>query len=189
MTQPNRSRDPEQKVRAIGHAAAELIAESGVGALTHRAVAARAGVAVGTTTLYFSTIGDLRKHALEYLAAQTDDDIHELAEGLSAAVDPADFLAEASALYLADLDMVLAECSLSYAGVFEADLRELSLRWSTGFTDALTPHFGTARSEILAMLLDGAFLNTALTGSPPTPGRLRAAIAAIAAMPDEDARS
>lgn len=189
MTQPKRTRDPEQKVRAIGRAAAELIAESGVDALTHRAVAARAGVAVGTTTRYFATIGDLRKHALEHLAALTDQDLGELVEGLASASAPVDYLAEVAAEYLADLNRVLAECSLSYAGVFEEDLRDLSLRWFNGFTEALTPHFGTARSEILAMLLDGAFLNTALTSRPPTPARLRAAIAAIASMPEEDALS
>lgn len=186
MTQSKRTRDPEQKIRAIGQAAAELIAENGVESLTHRAVAARAGVAVGTTTRYFATIGELRKHALEYLAAQSDADLNELVEGLASADDAVDYLAEAAADYLSDLDRVFAECSLSYAGVFEEDLRDLSLRWATGFTEALTPHFGVARAKTLAMLLDGAFLNTALTGRPPTPGRLRPVIAAIAAMPQED---
>src|SRR5699024_8552765 len=139
MTSPGRTRDPEQRIHDIGRAAAELIAEAGVGALTHRAVAARAGVAVGTTTRYFATIDDLRKHALEYLAASV-----------------------------------------------EADLRELSLRWFTGLTDILTPCFGKTRSEVLAMCLDGAGINTALTGVAPTPARLEAVIRAISTMPDED---
>lgn len=187
MTGPARTRDPEQKIRDIGRAAAELITESGVAALTHRAVAARAGVAVGTTTRYFSTIDDLRRHALEHLAAQVESDLDELARELTEADEPVEYLASATAESLADSRAVLAECSLAYAGLFEEDLRGLSLRWFTGLTEVLTPYFGRARSEVLAMCLDGAGLNTALTGIPPTLLRLESVVRAISTMPDEDA--
>lgn len=184
MTSPGRTRDPEQRIRDIGRAAAELIAEAGVAALTHRAVAARAGVAVGTTTRYFSTIDDLRKHALEFLAAEVESDLDDLARDLDGATDPIPYLASAAAAGFEDRAAVLAECSLAYAGLFEEDLRELSLRWFTGLTDILTPFFGKARSEVLAMCLDGAGINTALTGTPPTTARLEAVIRAISTMTD-----
>lgn len=186
MTSPGRTRDPEQRIHDIGLAAAELIAEAGVGALTHRAVAARAGVAVGTTTRYFATIDDLRKHALEYLAASVEADLDEIRRDLAGAPDPIAYLATATAEGFEDRGAVLAECSLAYAGLFEEDLRELSLRWFTGLTDILTPYFGKARSEVLAMCLDGAGINTALTGVAPTTARLEAVIRAISTMPDED---
>ena len=85
-----------------------------------------------------------------------------------------------------DRATVLAECSLAYAGLFEEDLREVSLRWFTGLTDILTPYFGKVRSETLAMCLDGAGLNTALTGVAPTTARLEAVIRAISTMSVED---
>lgn len=185
MTSPGRTRDPEQKIRAIGQAAAELITEAGVDALTHRAVAARAGVAVGTTTRYFSTIDHLRRFALELLADEVDQSIAAIADGLAAAPDPVDYLAEAAHEELSDPDAVFTESSLAYAGLFETDLRELSLRWITGLTDALAPYVGRARAEALAMFLDGATLNTALTGTPPTTDRLEAVIRAVLTMPDE----
>ena len=184
MTSPGRTRDPEQRIREIGRAAADLIAEGGVEALTHRAVAARAGVAVGTTTRYFATIGDLRRHALEHLAWDVDRDLADLAEGLAGADDPVPHLAAAIHADLLDHRTVLAECSLEYAGLFEEDFRELSLRWHTGLTETLTPYFGRAHSEVMAMCLDGAYYNTALTRTPPGPARLEAAIRALAAMPD-----
>lgn len=187
MTSAGRTRDPEQRIRDIGRAAAELIAEGGPAALTHRAVAARAGVAVGTTTRYFSTIDDLRKHALEYLAATVESDLAELARDLADATDPVAYLASATAESLADRQVVLAECSLAFAGLFEEDLRELSLRWFTGLTEVLSPYFGRSRSQLLAMCLDGAGINTALTGTPPSSGRLEAVIRAISTIPDEDA--
>ena len=54
-----RRRDPEARRREIVTAAAELIVEIGVDALTHRKVAARAGVPLGSTTQYFATLDDL----------------------------------------------------------------------------------------------------------------------------------
>lgn len=184
MTASGRIRDPEQRVREIGRAAADLIAEGGVEALTHRAVAARAGVAVGTTTRYFATIDDLRRHALEFLADRVDRDLAELAEGLAAADDPIAFLAAAAHADLSDHQTVLAECSLEYAGLFEEDFRDLALRWHTGLTELLAPYFGRARSEMLAMCLDGVYITTALTVSPPDAARLEATIRALATMPE-----
>lgn len=184
MTSPGRTRDPAQRIREIGRAAADLIAEGGVEALTHRAVAARAGVAVGTTTRYFATIDDLRRHALEFLAESVNEDLAELAEGLAHAKDPVSYLAVSAHAGLSDHRTVLAECSLEYAGLFEEDFRDLALRWYSGLSEILAPHFGRARSEVLAMCLDGAYFTTALTRTPPSPARLEAAIRALATMPD-----
>ena len=44
---------------ALLEAAAELAAETGAGAVTHRAVAARAGVPLSTTSYFFSSIDEL----------------------------------------------------------------------------------------------------------------------------------
>ena len=184
MTASGRTRDPEKRIRDIGRAAADLIAENGVEALTHRAVAARAGVAVGTTTRYFAAIDDLRRHALEYLADRVDRDLAELAEGLAVTDDPIAYLAAAAHADLSDHQTVLAECSLEYAGLFEEDFRDLALRWYTGLTELLAPYFGRARSEMLAMCLDGVYINTALTVTPPDAVRLEATIRALTTMPD-----
>lgn len=54
-----RSRRGRRTRRAILDAALEVIAEGGVRAVTHRAVASRAGVNLSLTTYYFSDIFDL----------------------------------------------------------------------------------------------------------------------------------
>lgn len=185
MSAPPRTRDPEDKIRRIVVAAAELIPEIGLADLTHRVIAARAGVAVGTITKYFESIDEVRQRALEHLANQVETYLLGLAEELAAADDPVDFLVRAAEEELADSRAVLAECALTYAGLFEEHLADLSLRWYRGFTDALAPYFGGARAEMMAMWMDGVYLNTALTGAPPDPGRLRATMRALASMPEQ----
>ena len=51
-------------------AAAELIAEQGFAAVSHRAVAERAGLPLAATTYYFSSLEELLKFALHQLADQ-----------------------------------------------------------------------------------------------------------------------
>ncbi|NLO27590.1 MAG: TetR family transcriptional regulator, partial [Actinobacteria bacterium] len=51
-----RKRDPERRRREILEAAAEIVVEQGAAALTHRAVAARSGLALGTMTRHFPSI-------------------------------------------------------------------------------------------------------------------------------------
>lgn len=54
----------QRRRAALLEAAAELAAEVGAGAVTHRAVAARAGVPLSTTSYFFASIDDLVAEAL-----------------------------------------------------------------------------------------------------------------------------
>lgn len=59
----------EQRRAALVAAAAELLLERGFGAVSHRAVAGRAGMALAATTYYFTSLDDLLLAAVEHLAA------------------------------------------------------------------------------------------------------------------------
>ena len=59
----------EQRRSALVAAAAGLLLERGFGGVSHRAVAARAGVALAATTYYFSSLDDLLLAGVEHLAA------------------------------------------------------------------------------------------------------------------------
>lgn len=52
---------------ALVNAAAELVIEQGLAALSHRAVAARAGLPLASTTYYFDSADDLRDEALNHI--------------------------------------------------------------------------------------------------------------------------
>lgn len=84
------SRTPRQergqrRQEAIAAAAAELLVESGYGAVTHRSVAHRCGVPLGSTTYYFGSLDDLRAAAVGLLV----DQWIEHGNALAAELDPA----------------------------------------------------------------------------------------------------
>ncbi|TDE01312.1 TetR/AcrR family transcriptional regulator [Jiangella asiatica] len=58
----------EQRRADLIRAATEILLTSGLEAVSHRAVAARAGVALGATTYYFADLADLRRAAVDALA-------------------------------------------------------------------------------------------------------------------------
>ena len=75
MPKPMRAkRDPEGRRRAIIEAAAEIIAREGTRKLTHRRVAQQAGVPLGSTTQYFSSIDELHRAALAELARLIEEE-------------------------------------------------------------------------------------------------------------------
>ncbi|GAA0468215.1 TetR/AcrR family transcriptional regulator [Streptomyces stramineus] len=59
--------DPERRDRLVG-AAIRVVAAGGIGALSHRAVAAEADVPLGSTTYHFKTLDDLLVAALRRTA-------------------------------------------------------------------------------------------------------------------------
>jgi DNA-binding transcriptional regulator YbjK len=59
----------EQRRAALVEVARDILVAEGIDGLNHRAVAARAGVAVGLATYYFPTSDDLRLAAVDTLAA------------------------------------------------------------------------------------------------------------------------
>ena len=75
----------QRRRAALLEAAADLAAEIGAGAVTHRAVAARAGVPLSTTSYFFSSIDELVTEALRVGASErvSDFDAAERAAVLS----------------------------------------------------------------------------------------------------------
>lgn len=69
---------------ALLRAAIELLAEGGARAVTHRAVATRAGVPLAATTYYFESIGHLTEEALRLHVAERVDELRELAADAAA---------------------------------------------------------------------------------------------------------
>lgn len=178
-----RKRDPQARIRAIRHAAAEIIIEHGAAALTHRAVAKQAGVALGTTTKYFSSIDDLRTSALEFLAEQFNDDLAYIEKGITAAEDKVAYMASEAHRFYSDPRNSHIDAAMTFAEIFDDDVSGLGLQWSKRLEDILAPHFGTLRAKTLTVFLDGYIIDTALNGQTMDQATLEQIIRGIAEMP------
>lgn len=109
-------RDPEGRKRAIVEAAADLIAESGIVGLTHRKIAARAQVPLGSTTHYFASLDDLKVEALEHIANVLDDGLQVVAHELAESSDWQRTLAQVFYGYLSDPARVRSDVAFYVVG-------------------------------------------------------------------------
>lgn len=172
-------RDPEGRRRAIILAAAEIIVEHGTPALTHRAVAKRAGVAVGSTTAYFASLDDLRASALTLLAEENERALAEV----EAAILPLEQAPERCAAivyeYLIDPRQVHAGVALMNAGVNDPDRRGVALHWADGLTTLLTRHVGHECALAIGAYVDGLTVHAALHDEPVAPEVIARTIRAL----------
>jgi DNA-binding transcriptional regulator YbjK len=88
----------ERRRSALVCAAAELLCQGGFDAVTHRAVAERAGLPLASTTYYFSSLEELIETAVEYLGttevAQLRDRVKALPRRRRGAEAAADLLVD-----------------------------------------------------------------------------------------------
>ncbi|CAH0123130.1 MULTISPECIES: TetR family transcriptional regulator [unclassified Microbacterium] len=176
---PRRRRDPEARRNAIVLAAAELIVEVGVDAITHRKVAARADVPLGATTQYFATLDDLREAALQLLVAHVEEQLQRMRDAL--AVDgstPAAIAAFLSAA-MADAPAVRADRAVVTAAVHDPKLRELARTLSLELVAILEPVHGSERAMAAAVFLDGVLWHSQINDVPLPRHIIETALAGI----------
>lgn len=181
-----RKRDPEARRRAILEAATAIIVEEGDSALTHRAVAKRAGVALGSTTQYFSSIDDLRASALQLLSDEIDEELAIMEQEITHFITAPERAAAKLHEFLLDTRQVHAEVALIAAGTQNAELRALALRWTDRFIDALAPHVGRERATAIAVFADGALIHAALHDAPLPLASFTSFFRTILNAPDQD---
>jgi DNA-binding transcriptional regulator YbjK len=140
-------RDPDRRCR-IADAAVEVIAERGIGGLTHRAVAAKADVPLGSTTYYFADLDQLLEAALSRAAHRHVTDLRAWADRLPADCDLVAMLADWADELTGPqrrrliVDMELAQAALRRPGLRplrQAAVAEICAVISR-FTDSLTAY-------------------------------------------------
>lgn len=177
-------RDPAGRRRAILRAAAEIIVEQGAASLTHRAVAARAGVALASTTQYFSSIDELRELALQLLADEVDEGIAEVEELLLPLEDAPERCAAMMYEFLLDDRQVRASVAIVSAALSDPDLAALARRWTDRLGEILARHVGRHRALAISLYLDGATMHAALHDEPVDRESLAHTIRALLDMPE-----
>ena len=163
---PRRRRDPEARRHEIVVAAAELIVEVGVSAVTHRMIAARAGVPLGATTQYFATLDDLRSEALHHLVTEVDAGIDDIRIALEQRGAPPAVLAELLEQGLADARALEADRAVVTAAIDDPQLRALARRWSDRMIGFLVPDYGIERATAASVFIDGVLWHARIHDEP-----------------------
>ena len=172
-------RDPEARRHRIITAAVRAIAEHGVGNVTHRRIAALAGVPLGSTTYYFPTLDDLVAAALREAVEYARAGLETWADELTVSRDlPATFV-DLAGRYLADRGQALLEYEVCLAAARTPELRPAAQLWIDGLRGICARFAGPRRGFALAALLDGYMLQALVTDGPLDEEGLRAGVEAL----------
>ncbi|MFI9542638.1 TetR/AcrR family transcriptional regulator [Streptomyces sp. NPDC052016] len=173
--------DPQRRERIIA-ATLDLIAEEGIARVSHRKIAARAGVPLGSMTYHFSGMDDLLREAFGRF---TDHIVAVFDAHLAAPANP-----EQARQAVADLVHVLSEGSgrdlvltqeLYTLAARQPAYRELTHEWMRRSRVHLEKHFDPDTARQLDALIEGLTLHRALSRQPHDRALTLEAIARITA--------
>jgi DNA-binding transcriptional regulator YbjK len=127
MATPNTPTQERSRTRreALLRAAIDLVAEGGIKAVTHRAVATRAGVPLAATTYYFESIQQLTEEALLRHVAERVSQLNELADAASGSRNPEEVAARiVESLLARDQSATIAQFEVYLEAARNPALRE-----------------------------------------------------------------
>ena len=176
----SRAEASERVREAIVAATVRVVAREGVGAVTHRRVAAEAGVSLSSTTWHFATKGDILEAALRWTARREVARITEIAERLDGTdFDPSAWAEELADWLLeqvtGDRDVVVALYRLQFELLGTPGAREVHREWGHGLFalgERVLAHSATLTPELdvrlIVTALDGLRLSVLSSGEADT---------------------
>lgn len=154
--------DPDRRAR-IARAAITVVAERGIGGLTHRSVAAEARVPLGSTTYHFASLDDLVSAALDEAAARSVAALREWERALAPDADVAAALADFA---LSSIDEkrgdTMAEYNLYALAMHRPGLRKAAVEWDDALAEILQSRTDAVTGQMLGMLLCGLLMQAVL---------------------------
>jgi DNA-binding transcriptional regulator YbjK len=148
--------------RLLVQATLEVIARDGVAGLSHRAVAAQAGVPLATASYHFAGIDDLLETAL----AQANADL--VAETAAMPSHTVDDLAAFLARQIDERRGRLIACyELHLVAMRRPELRDRILVWLDVIADAFAPQLAEAERTAFQATIQGLSLHALLDPEPP----------------------
>lgn len=147
-TPPSRRAPREDRRRQIVEATLQLIAEGGVDAVTHRRVAAAAGVPLGSTTYYFESREHLIREAFAWhlAAAQQPLDARSPQQATSAEA-LLDFIVTVTMDEIEARDRLLAEFELTLFAARDAELATILHAFDAAVTARLAEALGALGAQ------------------------------------------
>lgn len=175
----NTRRDPVGRKRTIIQAASELIMEHGPRGVTHRKVAERAGVPLGSTTQYFSTLDELLAAAMSELAQKFDADVEALRVVLRTSTDLPNSLAKMISKYLSDPAQVRRETVFFAAHTQHPHLQHLANTWQERMVAELAAYTSPRAARAVATYVNGLTLEAIYQDVSATQQEIAEAIAKL----------
>jgi len=154
----------------IAAAAVEVVSKWGVEGLTHRGVAAAAGVPLGSMTYHFSSLEDLLAVAIELASSRNKEFWRRWSENLPSAPD----LAKELTTLLVDVfsskerNRSIVQVELYLAAMRRPALRAASVAWGKVVFDALIPHTDAQTARALSLMLDSLATESLVAGERPS---------------------
>jgi DNA-binding transcriptional regulator YbjK len=165
---PRGPSDPDRRER-IARAAITVVGERGVEALTHRAVAATAGVPLGSTTYHFATLDDLLEVALHVAAEDNVLRLRAWEAALPAGADIAAALADLAIQSLSgeERPRTVVEYELYIAALHRPRLRTASFAWDAAMAELFASRTDPLTGQLLAATFCGLVMQALLADPPP----------------------
>lgn len=159
--------DPGRRDR-IAAAALRVALEQGVGAVSHRTVAAVAEVPLGSTTYHFSGLDELLTAAMEKAVAAYAEMLVAWSDAIADGADLADALCDLVDAGLGDgRERVQAEYELYLTALRRPALQPVARAWCDMLAIVLSQHVDEVTARELALVVDGVIVNALVTGASP----------------------
>lgn len=157
--------DPSRRER-IARAAIEVVAVHGVEGLTHRRVAAAAGVPLGSTTYHYATLDDLLAAGLEAAAAESAAELRIWGESLA----ECDLVEATTELIVGGMrsrrERIAVRYELYVAALRRRRLRPISTQWSRLLAGIYRQYTDDLTADALSAAVDGLWLGCLVSDEP-----------------------
>ncbi|HEY1705168.1 MAG TPA: TetR family transcriptional regulator [Trebonia sp.] len=170
-----RRNDPGRKTRILD-AALDVLAEHGLTGTTHRHVAARAGVPLGSVTYYFASLADLRTQAFARHVELQSAVLREIFEDVETREEFVEVLVDLVHGGPARHRSAVLGFELHLAALRDADLRVLTQAWTEDSRQVLARFTTAENAARLDALLEGMIMHALLATAPQPREALRTAI-------------
>lgn len=155
-------RDPQGRRRAIAQAAAELLLFEGPKSVTHRSVAKKAQVPLGSTTQYFSSINELKRAGYDVISRGVERGYDELIAQSEKAKNDSEALAVRIYDYVTNIEEVRADMVLSAAAIKDEELRALLERNNERYEASLKQYMSDNQAKMISVFTNGLMLETGI---------------------------
>ncbi|MDX6212314.1 MAG: TetR/AcrR family transcriptional regulator, regulator of biofilm formation and stress response [Frankiales bacterium] len=172
-----RRHDPDRKARIID-ATLIVIARHGVGATTHRLIAAEADVPLGSLTYHFDSLDDLRRQAFELharrMSATYEAHFHGVRSRAQLIDAVTDLVHQAAGVEIGDWAIAY---ELYLAALRDPELRTVTESWMRTSRAVLEQFIDPATARGLDALIEGLVVHKVLSTAPASRAWTRRTVA------------